>query len=301
MSFPTSAQTPSQENWLYRRFLQFFIYPSLWVAAAIASLVYFVQITLALGIAWQPIALIFFAALLPYNLDRIADSYVQTIPDPNTQSFFRQPFIFFILLGAVVGTGALIYLSPPTVRWVSVAGLLPLIYGIPLFPIGRDRQIRWYRVKDIPGAKAWIVCGVITYAVVVIPLVYSGQPFDWSVVLTALFLLIFIGSNSHMFDIRDLESDSKKGVRTMPLLLGVRRTRIVWTVLNIFALVIVTCGWIGGLRVPGPAIALPATLLTLAYVWTLDSNTSRDVYNVWIDGILFLPALLSAFPWDLIT
>lgn len=294
MSFQTSAQTRLlQENQLYKRFLQFVIYPSLWVAAAIASLVYFVQVTLDLGVVWQPIALVFFAALLSYNLDRIADSYIQVIPDPNTQSFFRQPFILFILLGAAVGTGGLIYLSPSAVQWVSVAGLLPLMYGIPLFPAWHDRQVRWYRIKDIPGVKAWIVCSVLTYAVVAVPLAYSGQLVDPSVVLTALFLLIFVGSNSHMFDVRDLASDRQRGVRTMPLLLGVRGTRIVWTVLNSVALVLVTWGQISGLRVPGPVILLPATLLTLAYVWTLDSEISRDVYNIWIDGILFLPALLT--------
>lgn len=295
MSFQTSAQTPlSQENQFYQRFLQFIIYPSLWVAAAIASLVYFVQVTLDLGVAWQPIALVFLAAVLPYNLDRIADSYVQIIPDPHTQSFFRRPSILFILLGAAVGTGILLYLSPPAVRWVSVAGLLPLIYGIPLFPTWQDHQVRWYRIKDIPGIKAWIVCGVITYAVVAVPLAYSGQPFDLSVVLTALFLLTFVGSNSHMFDVRDLASDRQKGVRTMPLLLGIQGTRVVWTVLNSLAFVLVTWGWIIGLRVPGPVIVLPATLLTLAYVWTLNSHVSRDIYNIWIDGILFLPALLRA-------
>lgn len=97
-----------------------------------------------------------------------------------------------------------------------------------------------------------------------------------------------------MFDVRDLESDSEKGVKTMPLLLGVRGTQIVWTALNIVALVLVTWGWLSGLSVPGPVIALPATLLTLAYVWTLNSQVSRDIYNIWIDGILFLPALLVA-------
>lgn len=72
----------------------------------------------------------------------------------------------------------------------------------------------------------------------------------------------------------------------MPLLLGIRRTRIVWTVLNSIALVLVTWGWISGLRVPGPVIVLPATLLTLVCVWTLDSQIPRNVYNIWIDGIL---------------
>lgn len=75
----------SLPNWLYDRYIKLIIYPSIWVAAAIASLGLYTQEVLELGRNWQAIALIFSAALIPYNLDRIFDSYVQKIPDHKTQ------------------------------------------------------------------------------------------------------------------------------------------------------------------------------------------------------------------------
>ncbi len=280
---------------IYQRLLQIFVYPSLWVAGAIASLTFFVQKTLALNADWRPAALIFCAALLPYNLDRVLDTFVQKIPDSKTQAFFQKPVVLLILLVAAVSTSTLIYQAPSAARWVSLGGLVPLIYGLPLFP-GRSLSgsVRWYRLKDIPGAKAWLVCGSITYAVVGLPLGYAAQCPDLSAVITALWLLIFVGSNSHMFDVRDVESDRQQGVSTLPLLAGVSGARMILTILNGLSGALLAWGWASGLQVPRAAIALPATLLTLIYIWTLTPKTPRQVYNIWIDGVLFLPALLTS-------
>lgn len=285
---------PDSFNVLYQRFLQVFIYPSVWVAGAIASLAFFVQDTLGLSVGWRPAALIFCAALLPYNLDRILDTAVQKIPDSKAQSFFQKPGVLLILLAAAAGTSTLLYQATPAVRWVSLGGLVPLVYGLPLFPWRSSAgSLRWYRLKDIPGVKAWLVCSSITYAVVALPLAYSGQSPDLSVMITALWLLIFIGSNSHMFDVRDVESDQQKGVSTLPLLAGLRGTRIILTVFNGIAWMLLVWGQLRGFQVPKLVIALPATLLTLTYIWALTPKTPRQVYNIWIDGLLFVPVILT--------
>lgn len=135
MNFPqTDSSNFSVDEWLYDRFLKLIIYPSIWVAAAIAFLGLYTQAVLKLGYDWQPIALIFVSALIPYNLDRIFDSYVQTIPDDKAQVFFRQPYIWILLLLAIASTAVLLYLAPSAVRYVSIAGIIPLLYGTPIFP-----------------------------------------------------------------------------------------------------------------------------------------------------------------------
>lgn len=284
---------PLMQQWLYERFLLILIYPSIWVSAGIASGVFFTQDTLSLPADWRPAALIFAAALLPYNLDRIIDSYVQRVPDEKAQSYFRNPGILLLLMVASFVTGILLYKAPPQVRLVSCGGVVPLLYGIPLLPLRRGKSIQWYRLKDIPGTKAWTVCCTLTYAVVAVPLAYADAAFDWAAALLTLFLLVFIGSNSHMFDVRDVDSDQKKGVLTMPLIAGVRGTRAIWTILNLVMLLLLGWGFLTGLPVPAPGVVVPATLVTFVYIWTLGTKTPRNVYNIWIDGCLFLPALLT--------
>ncbi|NMF85342.1 prenyltransferase [Nodosilinea sp. P-1105] len=278
----------------HRLFLWILVYPSIWVAAAIASLVPFVQSTLGLAFDWAPVLLIFAIGLIPYNIDRIADSYFQEIPDPQAQNYFRQGWGWGILTLATVATAILLYRANQQVVMVSLAGLIPFIYGLPIFPWrGRDRW-QWFRLKDVPATKAWIVTSVITYAVIAVPLAYAEQPFTLSAGITSLFLLIFVGTNSHLFDVRDLQSDRQAGVQTLPSLVGVTGNRRIWFGLNGLALGVVAWGWMQSLRVPDPAIALPCIAVNIIALCLIKPTTPRSVYSILIDGYLFLPAAIAA-------
>lgn len=293
-----SVLEPARSRWVYPlvlRCLHFLIDSSLWTAAALASLVFFVQQTLRLPPGTLPIALIFCAALTFYNLDRFADAMMPDRSNEQLPAFHRSPAIVLLMLGAGVATVVLLVQAPIAVQKVSIVGFIALAYGIPLFPRQlshrHDRQTRWHRIKDIPGAKAWIVCATIAYALTAIPLAYANQPFTPAAVLTAVFLLMVTGSNAHVFDIRDLNDDRKQGVPTLPVLVGVPSTRILLTGFNAVGLAGLLGGWINGWNIPSVAIVLPMLLLTLACVWTLTPETERSIYNVWVDGLLFLPAL----------
>ncbi len=280
----------SLDQWLSDRFAQLIIYPSIWVAAAIASLGIFTQEILQLGHNWQAIALIFFTALIPYNLDRIFDSYVQKIPDTKAQLFFRQPCIWVLLLTAIIVTGALLYSAPLRVRYVSLVGIIPLLYGTPLFPWKNKSQWQWYRLKDLPGSKAWIVGGVLTYAVIALPMAYAGANYDRVAALTTLFMFVFIVTNSHVFDIRDVKSDREKGVVTLPIMAGIRGTQIILTVMNTLILLTIIIAWINNLMLPHLEMIL-AIAVNLIYIWLVNIDTSRWVYSIWIEACLFVPLL----------
>lgn len=280
-------------SWMYRRFLYWIVYPNLWVACGITSLVWFVQQSLGLPQDWRPLALIFSIALIPYILDRVVDTVIQPIPNPDRQDMFQQASVWVWLGLALAVTGVLLYRAPLAVKWVSGGGIVPFLYGLPVFPLWRRGEIGWYRLKDIPGAKAWIVCGTITYGVVAVPMAYGGIGLSSEALMTGLFLLLFVGTNSHVFDIRDLDSDRSVGVKTMPVLVGVSGTRLILTLLNGTMVAILASAWIQSLAAPDLQVVLPATGISLAYLWILTPETKRENYDVWIDGSLFLPALLS--------
>lgn len=289
ISFPNFGRSAAATQ---RLFLSTLVYPNIWVAAAIASLVPFVQDTLNLSFDWAPILFIFVTALIPYNLDRIADSYFQEIPDPKAQSYFRRGWGWIILAIAIVATITLLYRANHQVVMVSLWGLVPLIYGLPIFPWPGSDSWQWFRLKDIPATKAWIVSSVITYAVIAVPLAYAGQPFTLSAGFTSLFLLVFVGTNSHLFDVRDLRSDDKAGVQTLPSLVGVNGNRRIWFGLNGLALAVVAWGWIQSLLVPEPVIVLSCIAVNLIALCLVKPTTPRSLYSILIDGYLFLPSVI---------
>ena len=275
-------------EWLYESFLKLIIYPSIWVAAAIASNGIYTQKLLNIGHDWRAIMLIFVTALIPYNLDRIFDSYVQKIPDDKAQLFFRKPYVWALLLSAIAATAILLYEAPIGVRYASLVGIIPLLYGTPLFPLNRQSQWRWYRLKDIPGSKAWIVGSVLTYAVIALPIAYAQAEFNLAAVFTTIFMFVFIVTNSHIFDVRDLDSDREKGVVTLPVIIGIKNTKLVLTAMNLLMLSTIVFAWVNNILVFRPEIIL-AVLVNLIYVWSVDFDTPRWVYNVLIEGCLFLP------------
>ncbi len=115
---------------------------------------------------------------------------------------------------------------------------------------------------------------------------------DWPEVLTALFLLVLTGTNSHLFDVRDINSDREKGVLTLPLLVGVRGNRLIWTGLNLSLLTLLSRFWINGFVAPLPEVVVPVTLVNLIFIWLLNPDTPRNAYSIGLEGCLFLPALL---------
>ena len=110
--FLSQKKLVTNGQWLTRGFLEILIYPSIWTAAGVASLTYFVQETLGLPHDWRAVALIFATALLFYNLDRLLDSYIQPIPDPKAQSYVLNPSFKLLLLVTALAVGILLYIIP---------------------------------------------------------------------------------------------------------------------------------------------------------------------------------------------
>lgn len=284
-------------QWLYNRFVEIFIYSSIWAAAGIASLTLEFEILVDLPIDWRPVFFCFWVALIPYNLDRIFDSFVQTIPDPKAQSYFQKPWVFILLITSIIATTKMLYQAPTQVVYVSFVGIVPLLYGTPFLPWIGKGELNFYRLKDIPGIKAWIVGGVITYAIVAIPLAYRESSINLKVIFATLFIFVFVVTNSHTFDLRDLKSDEAKGVKTLPLIVGVRNMKVILSVLNLLMLILHIGAWIGDL-LPLQIEVILGAIATLIYLWRIQPSSPRPVYSILIDGVLFLP-LLSHYFWQL--
>ena len=149
---------------------------------------------------------------------------------------------------------------------------------------------KWYRLKDIPGSKAWIVGSILTYAAIALPMAYVGAQVDLLAALLTLFMFVFIVTNSHIFDIRDVKSDRQKGVITLPIMAGVKGTKIILTAMNVLMLLTMIGAWILDIMAYHPEMIL-ATVVNLVYIWMVNTDTPRWVYTILIESFLFVPLL----------
>ena len=97
-----------------------------------------------------------------------------------------------------------------------------------------------------------------------------------------------------MFDVRDLREDRQHHVLTLPVALGVRRTKHALVLLNLVILTGMMWGWAADLVQPHPEMLL-SSLVAISWVLWLRVDTPRHIYGTLIDGCCYLPLLLVGF------
>lgn len=249
----------------------------LWVAAAVTSLASFAAHELEFQPSLASLGVVFFSTLLIYNLDTAIDL---TSPHGAARpGQTRATRLLWLSLAAVVGLLTTMHWS--TSALVVGGAAVCCLYAVPL---GRGG----FRVKALPGAKSLVVGGAVAIAVVLVPLVEHGvawPPQTWAT-LGFLGTLTFV--NATLFDVRDLDQDRVRGVRTLPVILGPKATRVVLGVgatASFSALATVEP------RLRQSAWLMLATLLPM--ILALSPRSPKSTYAWLVDGSLFIPWLLS--------
>ena len=96
------------------------------------------------------------------------------------------------------------------------------------------------------------------------------------------------------FDVRDLERDARAGVRTLPHLLGVERTRALAIAMLCFFMASAT------VRHQAAGFVWPlamTTMLTGALLARLDTERSESYYVIYMEGTMLLQTLLVLGWW----
>ncbi len=265
---------------------------SIWTALTLAALPALAALLLGLPLDPRPCAFIFLSGLMIYNLDHLADSYREVGSRGRWTEGIGRPMLKLLVAVSVLGLAAMIYIGGVPVLLVFLGyGLVGSLYGLPVVPMPTG----WRRPKDIPGAKGLIVSGSITVAAIGLPLAFAAPdtlPPLGALLTVAAFLLVFLFSNTVMCDVGDLVEDRLSGVRTLPVLLGVARTRALLVALNLLMAVgFFAAAWVGAmpLRVEG----ILSVLFVLAYVLRLDERSPKALVSLCLDGCSFAPLFLA--------
>lgn len=231
-------------------------------------------------------ALIFFATLAVYNFDRLAGASREDRVSQSARHRWiwrhRRP------LWSVTGVAC--------VGVVGCAAMLPWRVLIPLIPLGlvsaaySIRLVRGRRLKELPGAKTFLVALVWAVVTVGLPVIYL-MPSSWWFDASTLWLhaerASFVFAITLPFEVRDMSRDRSACVTTLPHLLGVRRTRFLaactlaaFSVSSLFHYLP---------TLPGPALGLAASgLATLGLVAALREERELFYYAVLMDGTMLL-------------
>ena len=152
-----------------------------------------------------------------YNLNKVTDTIEDAVNRPEIvsrkKSFYIVPSILALILslalGSLLGAWAL------TVLLICVIVSLAYSIRLPFLSI---------KLKEITGMKSFIVAFSWAFACAFLPA--SIQPVSIEkIILTFFYLFIQILVNTILFDILDIRGDRISGLKTIPILLGLDKTK----------------------------------------------------------------------------
>ncbi|MDR0533019.1 MAG: UbiA family prenyltransferase [Verrucomicrobiales bacterium] len=233
----------------------------------------------------------FFAALFIYNLDRLRHEPADLInlPDRSRHSMgLRRISRTLAILSATTLMAIPVMQHDWLMSILTVTGAFICVnYSVPLLG---------FRFKDIPLLKTFFVPTLVTAAFLIPPLLQQPLRDD---PLHHLFLSAWAWCvaffNMILCDLRDIEGDSRTGIRTLPVTLGRRRT---------FQILLALLACSIALSIGVLFKSKPSTIVQWAciaaimpiYLGCLLAAARKprpeSFYEWWVDGILFVPALV---------
>jgi 4-hydroxybenzoate polyprenyltransferase len=284
-----------------RDYGEFLLYSSLFLGAAVVGMGYtscFIQ-----GIIWtvQLAAVMFLITFSVYNLNRKTDEAEDAL---NHERRFRitkkfQPHLFISALAAYIVALIIAAFHGIAAFGLAIVPLLSgIFYSVPILP----RWCGYRRLKEIPVMKNLVVSTSWALSASLLPLFMTASIPGVTTLIVFLFIFCWTFVASVLPDIRDRSGDFATGVATIPVLVGVARSRGILSAINISAGAIILV--LGGTIIPMPArtIIIASLMYSQACILSIDRTTRNDLLcDVISDGQFLtiggLCLLISSMPY----
>ncbi len=272
-------------------FVHLVVYSSLYTSIMMAAMVYISCLLQGLPFDLVATAILMLVVFAVYNLNRKTDEDEDVINHSERYNFtkkyesilFRSAICAFAIafcLAALQGFGSLLITTIPL-----VAGI---VYSVPLFPA----RFGFRRLKEVPFMKSLIVAFSWTIPATLLPICHAGLPAGAATGIVGVFFFLQTFTNTVVYDMRDVEGDAASGVRTIPTILGSRRTLLLLTGINVSigAALVLAGGFLSGfcsvlLLAAGTAYALGYLLCFQRF------GTEKLLFELLTDGEFIMLAV----------
>jgi 4-hydroxybenzoate polyprenyltransferase len=241
-----------------------------------------------LQICWGRSAPLWFAGyLFVYNADRLHLDPADRLNTPLRSSWDGRLRGFRVFLVWV--SAGILGIWPVATRRLWL--LLPLVVAAGMLSFySRPIPGARFRLKDLPYLKSLLAPAAIAIVLVPWPALEAGNALRQKEWLIFAWIFLILTINALIFDYRDIVGDRLIGTKTIPSLLGHRRTRGLLMFLSM-ALVCVSIA-LSGLGLVGPVMPLVLTFGCAVLLCSLRWWRMRPaVLSLLADSLLFLPAI----------
>lgn len=214
MRSETAERNYSSTGSLLIRIILYLVHSNVFISVATTSIALITILFLELPIQYIPLFIVFAATLFVYNLNRFTDRVEDARNNPARAAFFSRYGRYWLLIGIasyILAIAIGIWFSVPMAEYL----ILPLLVGL-VYSVFRAKEI--LLVKNLLVGISW---GIIPVGVGA----YYGVLWRVELLFLTGFVTCMIVIAAIIFDIKDITGDKNAGIRTIPILIGPRRTR----------------------------------------------------------------------------
>lgn len=227
--------------------------------------------------------LIFFATLAVYSLHRLVGLSKISSAQLNDRFIIiqqQQKYLkLFSVIGILVTLLAFFFISNPAKYFLLLLSIPSIAYIIPFH--------RGKRLRDFAYLKIFIVAIVWSLTTVGLPFVEMGLNADFKFYFLIIDRTIFIFAITIPFDIRDAEIEKNLGVKTLPYLLGVKKSIYLSMILLLFRIPLVLLIYPINVSIA----VLMVVILCIILVWFSPKSKNDFFFTAILDGTMILEGL----------
>lgn len=266
----------------------------LYIAFAALSLTIATQIQLGGSPQFHPyLFIVFFATFLEYNLTRfiVLVLYQMPLVHPSDQWVNKHRYLFYTtFLIAVVG----LVISLLNAKQVVQLSLIPItaitiLYTLPFLKL---KQLN-LNLRKVPFLKIFLIMMVWAFSTIMLPIIQMEHWVDWKATcLLLLERLFFIGALAILFDLRDVALDHKMGLKTIPIILGEKKSILLSNgLLLLFLIDSLIYYWYSSTLFLMPA-AFISFFIVLYLINYFKLKMNPHYHAIYLDGAILLHGLI---------
>jgi len=276
------------------KLFHFIINTNIYISLAAVFLTLATQVQLGMKPQFHPyLFIIFFATIFEYNLHRL----ITIITNPKALEDDKHSWVkknlksFYILVAvSIIGFVITAFLAKKIVLITLLPfGIITLFYSLPVFKTKRTI----FRLREIPCLKIFLIAFVWAATTILLPILQLGNSYNrWHIITMMLERFIFVFAITIPFDIRDMKSDEKTGLQTIPLIIGEKKSILVANIYLLLFLVLCIFHYYN----TDFAFILPAFIISaITTVFFINSERLKKIihYHYFVlDGAMLLQGIL---------
>ena len=283
---------------LFKRIFDALIYSNLYVSLAAALLVIETNLLFDFENTGYSLAFfVFFATLATYNFQRLVRYNINRIGSSKSHIWIgaNYKFIVFLTIFSIL-VSIIIFILGLKLNLLFVllpVGIISVWYVIDLRILG----LKIPSLRVIPYIKIILISIVWSIVTAIFTILNNGQVsaiLNLDVILIFLQRMFFVFAITLPFDIRDMEYDKKRDLKTIPLFFGIEKAKIIaqGALLGFSGLVILQ--YVTGSKLePEEAIALVVSAAVSSFIiYKTHENQKEYFYSFIMDGTMILQFLL---------